>query len=131
MITTADLKKIAQGRLKDAEVLFAAGRYDGAIYLSGYVVEVALKCRICETLKWSGFPQSNNEFKSYQSFKTHDLEVLLKLSGVEQEIKATNFAEWSAVTSWNPETRYNPVGQSSQPEAELMIEAVTILLEAL
>ncbi len=131
MITTADLKKIAQGRLKDAKVLLAADRYDGAIYLSGYVVEVALKYRICETLKWSGFPQSNNEFKSYQSFKTHDLEVLLKLSGVEQEIKAANFAEWSAVTSWNPETRYNPIGQSSQPEAELMIEAVTTLLEAL
>ena len=79
MISKADLLKIARGRLKDAAVLLAAGRHDGAIYLGGYVVEIALKHRICKTLKW----KTNREFQGYQSFKTHDLDVLLSLSGVE------------------------------------------------
>ena len=50
-LKTAELRKIAKARLKDAEALLAAHRYDGAIYLCGYAVELALKARICQTLK--------------------------------------------------------------------------------
>lgn len=131
MITRTDLIKIARERLKDAEVLLAAGRYDGAIYLGGYVVEIALKNRICKTLKWSGFPQTRSEFQNYQSFKIHDLDVLLSLSGVETKVKTNYIAEWSAVATWNPEARYNPVGRASKTDAELMIEAAKKLLKAL
>lgn len=49
MIDLTELRKIAEERLKDAEALLAAGRYDGAIYLGGYVVELGLKRRICVT----------------------------------------------------------------------------------
>ena len=88
MLTIAELRKIAKARLDDAEVLLQARRYDGAIYLCGYAVEVALKARICRTLHWEGFPETANEFRDYQSFRTHDLTVLLHLSGVEQRILA-------------------------------------------
>jgi len=59
------------------------GRLEGSAYLSGYVVELALKARICRTLKWRGFPEKRNEFEGLQTFKTHDLDVLLSLSGRE------------------------------------------------
>ena len=131
MISKADLLKIARGRLKDAEVLLAAGRHDGAIYLGGYVVEIALKTRICKTLKWSGFPQTSSEFQKYQSFKTHKLNVLLRLSGVETKIRASYFVEWSSVVVWDQEMRYNLIGSTSQSEAELLIEAAKVLLKAL
>jgi hypothetical protein len=42
MITTKDLRSIAKARLKDAEVLSDAKRYDGAVYLCGYAVEINL-----------------------------------------------------------------------------------------
>lgn len=50
MLTRAELTHIAQARLADAEALHQAGRYDGAVYLCGYAVEVGLKHRICVTL---------------------------------------------------------------------------------
>jgi hypothetical protein len=80
MIIVDKLEKLAQARLEDAEVLFKATRYDGSIYLCGYAVELALKARICKTLGWSGFPSTRSEFSNYQSFKTHNLDVLLRLS---------------------------------------------------
>lgn len=34
---------------------------------------------MCKTLKWEGFPGSTKEFQGYQSFKTHNLDILLYL----------------------------------------------------
>src|SRR5688500_326916 len=110
MIAATDLRSIARARLRDAQVLLRAKRFDGAFYLCGYAVEVALKARICRTLKWSGFPDAAHDFRGLQSLKTHDLEILLRLSGVEARVKTKHLAEWSAVLDWNPEKRYQPIG---------------------
>ncbi|HEX8407274.1 MAG TPA: HEPN domain-containing protein, partial [Thermoanaerobaculia bacterium] len=71
MILVADLRAIAHARLKDAEVLMGANRTDGAGYVCGYAVELALKARICETLNWAGFPENRHEFHNFASFRTH------------------------------------------------------------
>jgi hypothetical protein len=86
MIARGELRRIARARLGDAEALFAAHRYDGAMYLCRYAVELALKARICRTLHWDGFPSTAGEFASYQSFRTHNLDVLLNLAGLVQSI---------------------------------------------
>jgi len=54
--------------------------------------------------KWAGFPSTRKEFEGYHSFKTHDLDVLLHLTGIEGRIKTQLFAEWSAVAAWDPES---------------------------
>ena len=131
MIRHEDLRTIAEERLKDAEALLESQRYDGAVYLGGYVVELALKSRICRTLSWAGFPQTRNEFQNYSSFRTHNLDVLLRLSGTEQAVKTQYLAEWSAVATWDPEARYNPIGTATQPDAQLLIESARIILGAL
>lgn len=131
MIDKKEIKKIAKARLKDAEVLAASQRYEGAIYLCGYAVELGLKARICRTLKWPGFPSTNKEFKEYLSFKTHNLDVLLHLTGIEDRIKTELLAEWSAVAEWDPESRYNPIGNASPSDAQLMISSATSLLAKL
>jgi HEPN domain-containing protein len=130
MIDRTELRKIARERLKDADALLAAKRYDGAIYLGGYVVELSLKSRICKNLSWKRFPQTGGEFKNYQSFRTHDLDVLLSLSGSEEKIKTRYLAEWSAVATWDPEARYNPIGSASKVDAELLVQAARTLLGA-
>src|SRR5712691_5133895 len=68
MISVAELDNIARARIEDAKVLLTAGRYDGATYLCGYAVEVALKARICRTLNWTEFPSTGSEFQAYRSF---------------------------------------------------------------
>jgi len=131
MLAITDLEKIATARIKDAEVLLNARRYDGAIYLCGYAVEIALKARICKTLGWSGYPSTKREFENYQSFRTHNLDVLLRLSGIEQKIKVELFAAWSAVAAWDPEIRYKPNGSATKEETNLMIDSSKKLLGVL
>jgi hypothetical protein len=131
MISTKDLKAIARARLRDAQALLRAKRFDGAFYLCGYAVELALKARICRTLKWAGFPESGSEIKGMQSIRTHDLDLLLRFSGVEARVKAKHPAEWSVVLRWTPERRYLPVGLSSAQETVDMIACVQRLLEVL
>ena len=99
--------------------------------MCGYAVEVALKARICKTLRWSGFPETNAEFQSYRSFQTHNLEVLLHLAGRESQIKTQFIAEWSAVTTWDPEARYRAVGKATVTDLQLMVKSARTLLRVL
>jgi hypothetical protein len=131
MIATADLKSIARARLDDAKVLLKGKRLDGAVYLCGYAVEMALKGRLCRTLKWTCFPETPAEFKGLQSIKTHDLEILLRLSGVEGRVKTKLMAEWSLVLGWDPEKRYQTTGKFTEQQANDMIAAATKLLGTL
>ena len=131
MLTRNDLSKISRARLKDSEILFNSRRYDGAVYLCGYAIEIALKARICKTLRWDGYPSSKGEFQNFLSFKTHNLDVLLSLSGIERKIKTEYLTEWSAVTAWDPEARYKPIGSVTNKDAMLMIDSAKILLRIL
>jgi hypothetical protein len=131
MILRADLRRIARARLRDAEALYRAGRYDGAAYVCGYAVELSLKARICRTLRWGGFPQTRKEFDSYQSFKVHDLEALLHLSGVETRIRTVHGTSWSAVVDWDPECRYDIPGSVTKANALDMIQGARAIMRAL
>ena len=131
MITVAELDNIARARLKDARALLAAGRFDGANYLCGYAVEVALKARICRTLNWTEFPSTGSDFQAYRSFQTHELDILLRLSGQEARVKQNHFPLWNAVAVWKVESRYNVVGTAQQPDAMAMIQAAEELLTIL
>lgn len=131
MIPIAELDNIARARIEDAKALLTAGRFDGATYLCGYAVEVALKARICRTLNWAEFPSTGGEFQAYRSFQVHELDVLLRLSGQEVRIKQNYFPLWNAVAVWRVESRYNVVGTAQQSDATAMIQAVEELLVVL
>jgi hypothetical protein len=128
LLTVADLKTLARARLADANVLVRARRFDAGFYVCGYAVELALKARICRTLKWSAFPEKRSEFDGFQSFKTHALDVLLRLSGREHHVKVILFREWTIVSNWRPEIRYQPRGTISAATAQEMIAAARTLL---
>jgi hypothetical protein len=131
MILPSDLRDIAQARLDDADALLQAGRFDGSVYVCGYAVEIALKARICDCLRWPGYPDTNAEFKGYTSFRTHDLEVLLHLSGAETPIKAEYLPEWWIALDWNPDARYRAIGSASSQDASAMLVAAHTLIGAL
>jgi HEPN domain-containing protein len=131
VISITELEGIAQARLDDARALLTAERYDGAVYVCGYAVEVALKAKICRVLNWLDFPQTNGEFKPYRSFQTHELDVLLRLSGQETRIKNDHFDLWNVVAVWKAESRYNAIGTAGAAQAHAMIEAADKLLKVL
>lgn len=108
-----------------------ARRYDGAVYMCGYALEVRLKARICRTLHWSGFPNTRSEFQNCVSLKTHDLQTLPSFSGIEPRIKSRFTAEWLIVSQWDPEMRYNPTGSSTAAEARVMLQAVQTLAKVI
>lgn len=121
MIKILDIVQMVKSRLEDSETLYRAKRYDGSYYLCGYVIELALKYRICRTLNWDGYFETNKEFQGYNNFKTHNLETLLKLSGIEKIIRYKLVAEWSVVMLWNSENRYQIVGTTKAKDARDMI----------
>jgi HEPN domain-containing protein len=131
MLSVRELRVIATARLRDAEALLKARRFDGAVYLCGYAVEIALKARICKTLDWAEFPQTNKEFEGLLSLRTHDLDVLLRLSGVERKIKGTHLAQWSLVQDWRPEKRYSSIGTAKKRDANEMVQSARALVRAL
>lgn len=122
------LKVLARERLREAQILFRRGKFDGAGYLCGYAVELALKARICRTLGWSEYKVG----RDYGSFKIHDLDILLDLSGARPRITTRYLGEWSAVLpEWGPELRYAPVGHMKRNVVSDMIEATRKLLKVI
>ncbi len=136
MIAITDLHGTAREYLRDAKLLRTQRSYDVAIYLCGYAVEIALKARICRTLKWTtGFPQTASEFRLKGNLKTHDLEMLLEFTGIQDRIRSSGptgfLAAWSIVRKWNPEERYDPRGTKTVSDADSMIAATQTLLRVI
>jgi len=126
--TLEEFKNLAETRLEEAKVLLEEEYYDGACYLSGYVIEFALKARICKVLNLKDYPDSGSISRS---FKTHDFDDLVKLAGLKQELEnkldqkpKDFFTYWSLLTDWSVDFRYDPVGTNERQRAEEIIEAL-------
>src|SRR5512142_1657853 len=99
----ATFQRISELRRKEALALLTAGHYPGAYYLVGYALECALKACVAKQVRRYDFPDKKLADKVF----THDLEVLMKLSGlapdVEKEMKINkSFAlNWAIVKDWS------------------------------
>ena len=94
------------------------------------MISATNKARICRTLRWAGFPETAREFQSLASFRTHDLDVLLALSGRERHVRARHLVDWSALAAWDPEVRYKLLGSVGKRDAEHLLRAAAMLLTA-
>ena len=129
MITIEELHNLSRDRLEDAKVLYNAGRMDWAVYTCGYAVELALKKKISQHMKWKGYPNTEKELGKLKCLKIHHLDTLLHLSGVEDEIKeGGSFTEWSIIAAWDPEMRYSSE-KRTKDSAKLLLDVVERLLK--
>ncbi len=118
-----EFQKLALARWRDAEVLLTNGRFEGAYYLSGYVVECGLKACIAKQTQQHDFPP-----RATGDYYTHNLETLLRTAQLktllDQEAKSDpDFStNWNTVKDWSEETRYEPI--TPQRAAEDMLKAV-------
>lgn len=125
MATRNQLRELALLRLQEAEVLFNAGLYDGCAYLCGYVVELALKARICATLGVNVYPEKGTRLRD--AMKSHVLDDLGLLAGMAHELTPSRpdlIANWSFLIEWKPEWRYNQKGSYNRRAAEKLLDAV-------
>ncbi len=99
IISQAELIELGNERLAEAEALRLGAKFAGAVYLAGYAVECYLKAAICKTLDLSGLPIV---------FMTHDLDVLLFHSGLDNTLRADTVLAGSfthIVGIWSVERR--------------------------
>ncbi len=101
-----NLKNLALTGLEEVEVLLQNRQYSGAYYLSGYVIECALKACMAKQTKKFDFP----DYKTVRESYTHKLEQLVKVAKLDTELKSLNDPDfslrWSTVKDWSEESRY-------------------------
>ncbi len=97
-------------------VLLTAGHYSGAYYLAGYAVECALKSCVAKQVRQYDFPDRKLANEAF----THDLEKLMKLSGLAselaEEMKTNKLLElnWAVVKDWSESARYETARTEAQ-----------------
>lgn len=105
-----DLQKLSHARIREAKILFNAGEYGGAYYLSGYAVECALKACFAKRIRRYDFPDKN-----VRSVFIHNLPELVVVAGLKDELfsarsKNAKFAAgWDVVCKWTEESRYSSI----------------------
>ena len=121
-MTKADFQRLAEIRIREAGVLFAAGEFDGAYYLAGYGIECALKACIITMLQRSdSWPEQNFSKNSW----THDLKMLAETAGLLDAINNAGqlTVKWLLVKDWTEQSRYKH-GRPA-PEVRQFYEAIT------
>lgn len=120
-------RDLAERYFDDARVLYRAARYDGAAYLCGYALELALKARICRHLKLAEYPPVTQRRELQNAFKSHDFQELKLLGGLGDWPKIEDVrlqANWQMVARWKPEWRYQH-SQVSRVDCAAIIRALS------
>ena len=118
-----ELQALAEERLADARALLDAGRWGGAYYLAGYVVECALNACVARQTREHDSPVKDAREKFY----IHDLTKLrdnadLKKAFAHEFSRDADFqSNWNFVKDWTEEARYQT---HSRQKAEQMLTAV-------
>jgi len=121
----SDFQKLAELRIKDAEILLTRKAYSGAYYLAGYSVECALKACVAKQTKRYDFPPEPRVIKNIY---IHNLETLIQSAGLSLEIankkkRDKGFSvNWNIVKDWNEESRYQ---KHNQKKAKDLFSAIT------
>ena len=106
----------SQQRLADAQELFAASRWRGAMYLAGYAIECLLKAKLMQIYDCRTLRELEAELKrrsllpAHQTVFTHQLETLLSLApGCHRLTQNHELARaFRNVNQWAPYWRYDP-----------------------
>ncbi|NBC17904.1 MAG: HEPN domain-containing protein [Bacteroidetes bacterium] len=130
MLTRQDLLDNVDEKLRSAQILYDAASYDSSFYLCGYAVELALKARIVKHLKWKGFPENKGENAAFRAVAKHDLDYLLRFTGIEAQIKPALGTEWTTILEWNVELRYKH-GHTTASKAKRMLEHSHVIIQVL
>lgn len=93
---------LANKRLKTVKILIRDEDWQAAAYFMGYVLEFALKAKICKHLNLVFYPENTNDRRISTFFITHRFDSLLVVSGMENIFSdrgpADAYLNWSQFT---------------------------------
>ncbi len=126
----ADLRRMAEERIKDAKALIRGKRWEFAYYAAGYSIECALKsCLLARMIhtawvfedKWNA-----------RECLTHDFNDLIRLAGLNNELNARLAASaasgdrfepnWRVILRWTVTSRY---AARTEADARDLFAAIT------
>ena len=138
MTNPEEIRKLAYLRLKEADVLYNNGLFDGAFYLAGYSVELMLKAKICERINVPNLfdEKSTTIIEGISDIRkvvrTHNLFTLLIMSGLKNKFDADKASNKQLALSnsilfnrWSEESRYLPLGTCTDKNAENLINLLS------
>ncbi|MBY0526264.1 MAG: hypothetical protein K2R98_22920 [Gemmataceae bacterium] len=110
----AELQKMAEQRLLDAQALIAGGRWEFAYYAAGYAVECALKsCILARMIHTAWVFEEKWEAKGCL---THEFSKLVHLAGLTSQLNAELQSSaaagrefegnWTTAKKWTVTSRY-------------------------
>lgn len=111
-------------RLAEARTLAGAGRWSGAYYLGGFVVECGLKAVIARQFRAARWPDRQLVLKIH----THDPQALAEAAGLKPGLDSLRASDadfatnWKTVQSWKVDARY---GTFSEAEARDLLRAIS------
>jgi HEPN domain-containing protein len=127
-VNQADLRKMAEERIKDARALIRGKRWEFAYYVAGYSVECALKSCILARMIHTAWVFEEKP----RDYRVHDFAKLVTLAGLDSELatrQATSRASgdrfdsnWVTVAAWKPTSRY---ASKTETEARDLFDAIT------
>ncbi len=131
----SEQSKASKHRLDDARALLNAGRWRGAMYLSGYAVECLIKTKLmriygCRNLhELEDELQRRNILASHATVFTHHLELLLRLTQTFDRLRQNRilWPQFSIINRWMPAWRYTS-DLANRQDAEDFLEAVENLM---
>jgi hypothetical protein len=117
MDTTEEIMRLSKERLSEAKILFDNGKFDGAYYLSGYSIELALKAKICERFCIPNLFTSDEK----------KLQAIVGINEVRKAVRTANNKSLSLGNSiffqnWSEDIRYKPCGSIGKPECGELLE---------
>lgn len=109
-------------RLRDAYVLLRGGRWSGAIYVAGYVIECLLKAAILSRVGLSVLPSR---------YWHHDLERLVVDAHLRRELEAEMSDEMEQCMgllsrAWDVSIRYQPGAHERCEAEEFLLKMETV-----
>ncbi len=126
----ADLRRMAEERIKDAKALIRGKRREFAYYAAGYSVECALKS--CALARMIHTAWVFEERWNARDCLTHDFNQLIGLAGLNNELNSRRAASrasgdlfdsnWKKVVAWTVTSRYAP---RTEADARDLFAAIT------
>lgn len=104
-MTKEILQKLAETRFEEAKVLLDNKFYEGCNYLLGYVIELALKARICMLLN-DDYPESILGYKNHKFIELFYLAGLRKELDLKRNIDDDFKISYTQVLTLKVENRY-------------------------
>lgn len=113
-VNQAELRQMAEERLRDAKTLIEGGRWEFAYYAAGYAVECSLKSCILARMIHTGLVF--DEDHKPKDCLIHDLDKLVALAGLTEQLNEDRKASaaagkeflgnWETAEEWTVASRY-------------------------